>query len=243
MLNTTFGGISIFLDGSPLEYQYHQLATGVRFPDLNGRYGVIIELKPDGKDHILGCRIDNFVSNSIQFDNDRKIKIASFYSEQGIISLGIVKGVELFGIGDWFDCYFDFDAGLYDNGICYHIECLSRTTQLYFGISWTDNFISSAVFQSKEGANPKYWSYKCPCCGYFTLGERPNGTFDICPVCFWEDDGVQLDNPDFSGGANTVSLYQGRENFLKYGACEKEMVPHVRKPVEDEFIGIDWENI
>lgn len=243
MLNTTFGGISIFLDGSPLEYQYHQLATGVRFPDLNGRYGVIIELKPDGKDHILGCRIDNLASSSIKFDDDRKIKTASFYSESGIISLGIAKGVEFFGTGVWYDGYFDFDAGLYDNGICYHIERLSRTTQFYFGISWTDQFSCQAALQTAEGANPAFWSYKCPCCGYFTLGERPSGTFNICPVCFWEDDGVQLNDPDFSGGANNVSLYQGKENYLKYGACEEEMVPHVRKPLEDEFLGIDWENI
>jgi len=28
--------------------------------------------------------------------------------------------------------------------------------------------------------------YSCPCCGYLTLPER--GAYDICPVCFWEDD-------------------------------------------------------
>ena len=29
--------------------------------------------------------------------------------------------------------------------------------------------------------------YRCPCCGYKTLPER--GGFELCPVCFWEDDG------------------------------------------------------
>jgi hypothetical protein len=28
--------------------------------------------------------------------------------------------------------------------------------------------------------------FQCPCCGYMTLDER--GMFDICVVCFWEDD-------------------------------------------------------
>ena len=28
--------------------------------------------------------------------------------------------------------------------------------------------------------------YKCLCCGYQTLDTR--GEYDICPVCFWEDD-------------------------------------------------------
>ena len=30
--------------------------------------------------------------------------------------------------------------------------------------------------------------------------------FEICPVCGWEDDGVQNDDPAFWGGANTLSL-------------------------------------
>lgn len=53
--------------------------------------------------------------------------------------------------------------------------------------------------------------YKCPCCGYYTLNEPPNGTYNICPVCFWEDDIVQLDNPDYANGANKVSLNEARK--------------------------------
>lgn len=29
--------------------------------------------------------------------------------------------------------------------------------------------------------------YRCPCCQFRTLHER--GGFELCPVCFWEDDG------------------------------------------------------
>ncbi|MEV5113035.1 hypothetical protein MRBL20_001149 [Peribacillus frigoritolerans] len=36
--------------------------------------------------------------------------------------------------------------------------------------------------------------YTCPCCGYKTLDEEPPGTYDICSICFCEDDGVQLVN-------------------------------------------------
>ena len=38
--------------------------------------------------------------------------------------------------------------------------------------------------------------HKCVCCGNYTINEEPPGTFEICPVCFWEDDNVQFDNPD-----------------------------------------------
>jgi hypothetical protein len=54
--------------------------------------------------------------------------------------------------------------------------------------------------------------FPCPCCGEFTLSEK--GAYEICPVCFWEDDPVQLSNPSYAGGANAVSLIQARENWL-----------------------------
>ena len=76
--------------------------------------------------------------------------------------------------------------------------------------------------------------YACPCCGYLTFFSVPNGTFEICPVCMWEDDNVQLDDPDYAGGANAISLNQARENFKKYGAAEERFIRFVRKPTSEE---------
>ncbi len=53
----------------------------------------------------------------------------------------------------------------------------------------------------------------CPCCGSYTLSEV--GAYEICPVCFWEDDPVQLSDPTYSGGANQDSLNKARENWVK----------------------------
>ena len=52
----------------------------------------------------------------------------------------------------------------------------------------------------------------CPCCGIGRI-EDGEDTYDICPVCLWEDDGVQNDDPDFEGGANSDSLNQHRKKF------------------------------
>ena len=79
--------------------------------------------------------------------------------------------------------------------------------------------------------------YKCPCCGYYTFNEEVNGSYDICGVCFWEDDPVQLEDPTVEGGANHVSLIQARKNYLDFGACDKELIPCVRKPKDDELRG------
>ena len=48
--------------------------------------------------------------------------------------------------------------------------------------------------------------YKCPCCGYFTFEDKPNGNYDICPVCFWEDDPIAYDEPNKEFCCNGVSL-------------------------------------
>ncbi|MGM9508121.1 CPCC family cysteine-rich protein [Larkinella sp. GY13] len=77
--------------------------------------------------------------------------------------------------------------------------------------------------------------YKCPCCGYLTLDVKADNTFQICPVCFWEDDGVQLNDPTYEGGANNISLDQARENFKKYGAIEEQFKEYVRPPYEEEM--------
>ena len=78
-------------------------------------------------------------------------------------------------------------------------------------------------------------SYPCLCCGYLTAKEDARGSYEICPVCFWEDDPVQSDAPDNEGGADGVSLNQARKNFAKCGACRAEVVTYVRKPSATEI--------
>ena len=60
-------------------------------------------------------------------------------------------------------------------------------------------------------------------------------TFDICPVCDWEDDWIQYNQPDREGGANTVSLNQARANYARFGAKTKEALSGVRLPLPDEI--------
>lgn len=79
--------------------------------------------------------------------------------------------------------------------------------------------------------------YSCPCCGNRTLAER--GNFEICEVCYWEDDGqddhdAAMIRPCSPNGA--LSLAQARENFRKFGACEEQMIEHVRPPLDHEKV-------
>ncbi len=81
--------------------------------------------------------------------------------------------------------------------------------------------------------------YKCPCCGYFTFESKPDGNYDICHVCFWEDDPMAYDDPYEECCCNQVSLNQAKHNYAEFGACHKDMISHVRKPNADELTGIE----
>jgi cysteine-rich CPCC protein len=82
--------------------------------------------------------------------------------------------------------------------------------------------------------------YTCPCCGYKTLAAEPPGTYDICDICFWEDDPLQFEEPDYQSGANPVCLRQAQMNFIKFGACEPDMIEHVRKPTQHDIKDSGW---
>ena len=67
---------------------------------------------------------------------------------------------------------------------------------------------------------------QCPCCDYISLPERSN--YLICPICFWEDDGQDLDDLDSQSGPNHgITLRQARANFVEFGACERDMLKNV----------------
>lgn len=50
-------------------------------------------------------------------------------------------------------------------------------------------------------------SFPCPSCGFEVFSEPP-GSYEICDLCGWEDDHVQLRFPAMAGGANKLSLAQ-----------------------------------
>jgi hypothetical protein len=87
--------------------------------------------------------------------------------------------------------------------------------------SVTNDFLRDDLgIESIEGEPIKLIS--CPCCGSRTIGER--GNYEICKVCWWEDDGQDNESADkVYGGPNYgISLTQGRYNFLKFELYDPE---------------------
>ena len=77
--------------------------------------------------------------------------------------------------------------------------------------------------------------YQCPCCGYYTYNVPVDEDCGyICPVCFWENDPFLASGSEPSDLNHGVTLEEARDNFLKFGACVKDMLGYVRPPKEDE---------
>jgi hypothetical protein len=69
--------------------------------------------------------------------------------------------------------------------------------------------------------------YYCVVCGYKTLELYKE--WDICPICFWEDDCLgEVDTRSPANGELWIS--QAQANFMRYGACDPAKRKYVRPP-------------
>ncbi len=92
--------------------------------------------------------------------------------------------------------------------------------------------------------------YTCPCCGYKVFKEPP-GSYDICPVCKWEDDVSQLKFVT-SKGANHESLIDAQKsckiNQVQASKYNRDIewrifnLTHdkIEKLIEDHDYGMDY---
>src|SRR5207253_839828 len=71
----------------------------------------------------------------------------------------------------------------------------------------------------------------CPCCRHLTLWKAGHN-YEICPVCFWEDDGQDDSDADVvRGGPNgRLSLTEARRSYREIGATDRYALKFVRPP-------------
>ncbi len=68
----------------------------------------------------------------------------------------------------------------------------------------------------------------CDCCGYNSIDKK--GSYEICPICRWEDDYTQGESYFLWGGPNSVSLYVAKVNYEKLGASDPRFIKSAIKP-------------
>lgn len=89
----------------------------------------------------------------------------------------------------------------------------------------------------------------CPCCQFPTLTE--NGYYEICLICWWEDDGQNEKNADkaYGGPNGDYSLTNARKNFAHHahmydegkGITAVEQPSPTRRALIDYLQGIDFD--
>ena len=73
--------------------------------------------------------------------------------------------------------------------------------------------------------NTIYKLFACPCCDYNTI--KRIGHYEICPVCFWEDDGNRDEN--IFSSANAMTLKEAKVNFQNLGVMSEKFLGVVEK--------------
>ncbi|MCL8250039.1 hypothetical protein AERO_01470 [Aeromicrobium fastidiosum] len=78
--------------------------------------------------------------------------------------------------------------------------------------------------------------HPCPCCGYRTLDSL--GDYELCPVCWWEDDGLE---PWRVSGPNNQTLVEAQHAFLTDERPYRQREGKVRAPRKKEARDPSWQ--
>lgn len=104
--------------------------------------------------------------------------------------------------------------------------------------------ISTVCHIQSEEAQNGYGPHPCPVCGQFVCSQ--SGSYDICPICRWEDDQLQGDLIGLSGGANGISLREYRDKFIDERHPEwmpsKDAFKRLRFSKSDDELNTQMEN-
>jgi hypothetical protein len=73
---------------------------------------------------------------------------------------------------------------------------------------------------------------------------EPPGSYDICEICFWEDDALQLElATTLAGGANFMTLVDAQRSFSLIGAKGANRSAHTRAPGANDRRDPQWRPI
>ena len=116
MLITPLGEIEISIDNNPIEYIYKKIKYDKTCKDLNGRYLIIINFIPDGREHTITCRIKSYTpSDKDECETGENLELKSFYKENVKLSLGMEGDTGYIG-EKRLSCYdYDNDYTNYDD--------------------------------------------------------------------------------------------------------------------------------
>lgn len=90
------------------------------------------------------------------------------------------------------------------------------------------------TFRNITKPTEKQPTYRCPCCGHLTLCGRAG--YEICPVCFWEDDGQDSHDADEVRGGPNIHISDGPRGERLHINVPVAVEAEYRHPFSPEFL-------
>lgn len=154
-LKTPLGTIRVFDNNKEVEYTVAKLDVNPTiFPDLNGRFKIIVEYENDQLSHFISCTLDgiDYRKAKCEIEPGERLECKSIY--QGNIKLSI--GIECES------CYlngkrvsdYDYDSEYINNGIGYTIFPTTKSQTFIFGLAWIKEYNKTNEVQTWFGADP-----------------------------------------------------------------------------------------
>lgn len=155
-LITSLGTVAIYMDNCQVEYNAIELNNDlVIFPDINGRYKIVIEYKSDNLPHLISCVIEDIDFSRVKLypESGERLECQAFYQDKVKLSIGIECDTGYFDTGERIGNY-DYDSIYLNNGIGYSILPTTKSHELVFGIAWINECTDENDLQTWFGADP-----------------------------------------------------------------------------------------
>jgi len=160
------------------------------------------------------------------------------------IGLGLIYGKEYIAIGVTDNQFSDFDYLVMDEST----DCYFYSAEYFEIVSDPHELLDQSRGQYVYDWKSIFFDVDsiCPVCEEFLFDEPDD--FDICPLCGWENDGLQRDQKDYWGGANELSVNESRfvHSLLQNSETQEKMAKilanfgHRRAEIFTQFSGIDY---
>ena len=153
MLKTPLGGLKIQMDGKDIPYTCEKVDRDRSCPELDGRWALSVECKPDGAEHTISCRIEGYVPSAQDMvEGGEDLELKSFYRGDCKLSLGM-EGDSCYLDGERLSSY-DYDTAYLDDGVQYALFCFTKTRRFVFGAAWLEHRTEDNDLQTWFGADP-----------------------------------------------------------------------------------------
>ena len=155
MLTTPLGDIEIYIDDKKIEY----VERNIRKPDklcpaVDGRYSIEVNFLPDGKFHVISCKIKDYISSKEDgIESGERLELKSFYRDNTKLSIGMEGDAGYYSDGTRASEVYDYDNDYMEDGVSYLILKETKTTKYVFGVAWIEKVTTENDVQMWFGAD------------------------------------------------------------------------------------------